>query len=144
MEKTARDLGFKRISYGLFTFANFADMRFWINRTNQFVTHLFLSQTWVFCLKLEFFVLRFIVDHSKLIRLSFCHVLSWFANITKSKPNNLPLWQSVTKHTYNIMAIYNKMPKYITNPNLRFLTKKLPIRGRRSWTECTCLSWNTQ
>ena len=29
----------------------------------------------------------FNVDHSKLIRLSFCHVLSWFANITNSKPN---------------------------------------------------------
>ena len=52
LEKTARDLGFKRISYGLFTFADFADMRFWIDRaclsidrTNQLVTHLFLSQT---------------------------------------------------------------------------------------------------
>ena len=51
-EKTARDLGFKQISYGFFTFADFADMRFWINRacllidrTNQLVIHLFLSQT---------------------------------------------------------------------------------------------------
>ena len=75
--------------------------------------------------KLEFFVLGFNVDHSKLMRLSFCHVLSWFANITNSKPNNLPLWQSMTKHTCNIMPIYNKMPKYITNPNLRLLTQKL-------------------
>ena len=47
----ARDLGFKRISYGLFMFADFADMRFWINRaylwidrTNQLVTHLFRSE----------------------------------------------------------------------------------------------------
>ena len=31
----------------------------------------------------------FNVDHSKLIRLSFCYVLSWFANITNSKPNKL-------------------------------------------------------
>ena len=45
LEKTARDLGFKRISYGLFTFADFANTRFWIDRTNQLVTHLFLSQT---------------------------------------------------------------------------------------------------
>ena len=31
----------------------------------------------------------FNVDHSKLMRLSFCHVLSWFANITNSKPNTI-------------------------------------------------------
>ena len=32
LEKTARDLGFKWISYGLFTFIDFADMLFWIDR----------------------------------------------------------------------------------------------------------------
>ena len=31
----------------------------------------------------------------------------------------------MTKHTYNIIPIYNKIPKYITNLNLRLLTKKL-------------------
>ena len=51
LEKTACDLGFKRISYGIFTFA---DTWFWIDRTNQLVTHLFLSQTWVFCLGLQY------------------------------------------------------------------------------------------
>ena len=39
--------------------------------------------------ELELFVLDFNVDHSKPMRLSFCHVLSWFANTTNSKPNNL-------------------------------------------------------
>ena len=110
-----------------------------LDRSNQPACNSF-----VFIPNLSFFVLGFNVGHSKLIRLSFCHVLSWFANITNSKPNNLPICQSVTKHTYNIMPIYNKMAKYITNPNLRLLTKKLPIRGRRSWSKCTCLSWNTQ
>ena len=54
----------------------------------------------------------FNVDHSKLIRLSFCHVLSWFANITNSKPNNLPIWQSVTKHTY--CHALNLIPGFVT------------------------------
>ena len=52
LEKTAHDLGFKRISYGLFTFADFAGTRFWIDRiclwidqTNKIVNHLFSSQT---------------------------------------------------------------------------------------------------
>ena len=122
----ARDLGFKRISYGLFTYADFANMRFSIDRKSLASIKYQSSQTacnsFVFIPNLSFFVLDFNVDHSKLMRLSFCHVLSWFANITNSKPNNLPLWQSVTKRTYNIMPIYNKMPKYITNPNLRLLT----------------------
>ena len=48
----------------------------------QLVTHFFHPE-------LEFFVLDFIIDHSKPMRLSFCHVLSWFANITNSKPNTL-------------------------------------------------------
>ena len=43
--------------------------------------------SFVFIPNLSFFVLGFNVDHSKLIRLSFCHVLSWFANITNSKRN---------------------------------------------------------
>ena len=46
--------------------------------------------------KLEFFVLGFNVDHSKLIRPSFCHVLSWFVNITNSKPNNIQ-WTNTMK-----------------------------------------------
>ena len=50
------------------------------NRTKQLVTHFFYPE-------LEFFVLDFNVDHSKPMRLSFYHVLSWFANITNSKPN---------------------------------------------------------
>ena len=72
-----------------------------------------------FHLELELFVLDLKVYHSNSIILNF---LSWFANTTNSKPNNLPFWQSVTKHTYNRMPIYNKMPKYITNSNLRLLT----------------------
>ena len=51
--------------------------------------------------------------------------MSWFANTTNSNPNNLSPWQFVTKLTYNIMPIYNKMTKYITKPNLRLLTQKL-------------------
>ena len=122
----AHDLCFKRISYGLFTFADFADMQFWIDRKSLASIKYQLNQiacnSFVFIPNLSFFVLGFNVDHSKLIRLSFCHVLSWFANIRNSKPNNPSLWQFVTKHTYNIMPIYNKMPKYITNLNLRLLT----------------------
>ena len=125
-------MDFKRISYGL--------LRLLILLIRDFgsIEPIFGSidptSLYLICFypKLEFFVLGFNVDYSKLIRLNFYHVLSWFANITNSKPNNLPLWQSVTKHTYNVTPIYNKMPKYITNPNLRLLTKKLPIRGRRS------------
>ena len=82
------------------------------NQTKQLVTHFFHPE-------LEFFVLDFNVDHSKPMRLSFCHGL---LTLQTQKPNNLPLWQSMTKYTYNIMPIYNKMPKYITNPNIRLLT----------------------
>ena len=74
-----------------------------------------------------------------------------FVNCSKHlEPNNLPLWQFVTKLTYNLKCSntrttqYNKIPNYIKNPNLRLLTKKLPIRGKRFWSECICLSWNTQ
>ena len=43
--------------------------------------------SFVFIPSLSVFVLGFNVDHSKLIRLSFFHGLSWFANIKNSKPN---------------------------------------------------------
>ena len=36
------------------------------------------------------------------------------------------------------------MPNDITNPNLRLSNQEVVRRGRRSWSECTCLSWNTQ
>ena len=82
----ARYLSYKRLSYGLFTFANFCWYAIFdwssTNRMKQLVTHFFHPE-------LEFFVLDFIIDHSKPMRLSFCHVLSWFANITNSKPNTL-------------------------------------------------------
>ena len=87
----AHNLGFKQISYGLSTFADFSDMQFSINRKSLALIEYQSNQTacnsFVFILNLSFFVLGFNVDHSKLMRLSFCHVLSWFANITNSKPN---------------------------------------------------------
>ena len=55
-----------------------------------------------------------------------------FVNWSKHlEPNNLPLWQFMTKLTYNMKCSntrttqYNKIPNYITNPNLRLLTYKL-------------------
>ena len=89
-------MGFKRISHGLFTFVDFADIRLSIDQKSQVPIEYQLNQiacnSFFFFLiyfypELEFFVLGFNVDHSKLIRLSFCHVLSWFTNITNSKPN---------------------------------------------------------
>ena len=61
------------------------------------------------------------------------------------EPNYFFIWQFVTKLTYKMKCSntrttqYNKIPKYITNPNL-----EVAKRGRKSWLECTCLSWNTQ
>ena len=83
-----RNLGFKRIGYDLFTFA---DMRFSINRKSLASIEYQLNQTacnsFFLIPNLSFFVLGFNVDHSKLMRLSFYHVLSWFADIRNSKPN---------------------------------------------------------
>ena len=88
----ARDLSFKRISYGLFMFVDFADMPFSIDRKSlasiEYQSNQTACNSFVFYPELEFFVLSFNVDHSKLMRFSFCHVLSWFANITNSKPYN--------------------------------------------------------
>ena len=69
------------------------------------------------------------IDSGIYIQTSLC---SRFANYSKLlEPNNLPLWQFVTKLTYKMKCPntrtteYNKMPKYITNPNLKLLTQKL-------------------
>ena len=71
-----RNLGFKRIGYDLFIFA---DMRFSINRKSLASIEYQLNQTacnsFFLIPNLSFFVLGFNVDHSKLMRLSFCHVL---------------------------------------------------------------------
>ena len=89
----ARYLGFKRISYGLFMFADFADMQFSINRKSlasiKYQSNQPTCNSFVILPNLSFFVLGFNVDHSKLMRLSFCHGLSWFANITNSKPKKI-------------------------------------------------------
>ena len=69
----------------------FADMRFSIDRKSLVAIEYQLNETacnsFFFISNLRFFFLDFNVDHSKPMRLSFCHVLSWFANITNSKPN---------------------------------------------------------
>ena len=81
-----RDLGFKRISYGLFMFADFAEI---LDQSNLSFDQLNQPtyNSFVFIPNLSFFFLGFNVDHSKLMKLSFCHVLLWFANITNSKSN---------------------------------------------------------
>ena len=77
------------------------------------------------------------IDRTKqILKSSFCSsyvlVCSRFANCSKLlEPNNLPLWQFVTKLSYKMKCSntrttqYNKIPNYITNPNLRLLTYKL-------------------
>ena len=69
------------------------------------------------------------IDSKIYIQTSLC---SRFANCFKHiEPNKLPIWQFVTKLSYKIKCSntrttqYNKMPNYITNPNLRLLTQKL-------------------
>ena len=128
----------KRSSYELFTFADFCWYAIFdwssTNQMKQLVTHFFHP-------KLEFFVLDFNVDHSKPMKLSFCHVLSWFANITNSKPKNLLLWQFVTKHIYNIMPIYNKNAQIHHKSQSKTPNLEVVRKGRKSWLECTCLSW---
>ena len=69
------------------------------------------------------------IDSRIYIQTSLC---SQFANCSKYlEPNNSPLWQFVTKLTYNMKCSntrttqYNKILNYITNPNLRLLTQKL-------------------
>ena len=69
------------------------------------------------------------IDSKIYIQTSQC---SRFANCSKHlEPNKLPLWQFVTKLSYKMKCLntrttqYNKMPNYITNPNLRLLTQKL-------------------
>ena len=54
------------------------------------------------------------------------NLCSQFANFSKLlEPNNLPLWQFVTKLSYKMKCSntrttqYNKMPNYITKSNLR-------------------------
>ena len=58
LEKTARDLGFKWISYGLFTFAYFADMRFSIDRKSltsiEYQSNQTACNSFVFILNLSF------------------------------------------------------------------------------------------
>ena len=67
----ARNLGFKRISYGLFTFADFANMRFWIDQKSlasiEYQSNQTASNSFFFYPELKFFVLGFNVDHSKLM-----------------------------------------------------------------------------
>ena len=84
-----RDLGFKRTSYGLFTFVDFLliyDFRS-IERNQTAIARTRL-QIIFFHPELEFFVLDLKVHHSNSIILIF---LSWFANTTNSKANNLPI-----------------------------------------------------
>ena len=112
---------------GFFHLLIIADLRILIdriaienNRTAIKRTRLYLT---FFHLELEFFVLDLKVHHSNSMRLIFCHGLPTLQTQILTNPPSL--WQFVTKLTYNIMPIYNKMPKYITNPNLRLLTQKL-------------------
>ena len=71
-----RDLGFKRTSYGLFTFVDFLlicdfrsikSNRIAIERTRLYLTF--------FTLNLSYFVLDLKVHHSNSMTLSFCHDL---------------------------------------------------------------------
>ena len=75
-----RDLGFKRTSYGLFTFVDFfADMRLSIDRTviesNRTSIERTRLQLTFFILNLSVFVLDLKVHHSNSIILTFCHGL---------------------------------------------------------------------
>ena len=81
--KRDRNLGFKQISYGLFTFADFlliCDFRSIEYQSNDFQLIEYQSNetycsSFFFIPNLSFFVLDFNVDHSKPMRLSFCHGL---------------------------------------------------------------------
>ena len=79
----ACDLGFKQSSYRFFTFADFlliCDFRSIEYQSNDFQLIEYQSNetycsSFFFIPNLSFFVLDFNVDHSKPMRLSFCHGL---------------------------------------------------------------------
>ena len=76
---------------------------------------------------------------------------SQFANCSKLlEPNNLLLWQFMTRLTYNTKCSNTRTNQYNKNAQLHHKSQsktpnlEVAKRGRRSWSECTCLSWNTQ